>query len=195
MEQKRIRIISKTHELVGINFKSLDMARILTLSIGNDIVSIPEGQRTVYLPWPEFNKRFDIVDRYWAVLKEDEKALYNNVDRLLEQMMIAFMITRNYEADGMKRLAAMGAIGECSAKISKLLNCTVADVILLLQPRIKLLRSFMSNSTYRKPKKRLVEHVEKPVEVSQKPWENPNALGNIHPELQALKEKFMQENS
>lgn len=195
MEQKRIRIISKTRELVGINFKNRDMCRIATLSIGKDNVSIPEGQNTVYLPWSEFNKRFDIEDRYWAVLKEDEKTLYNNVDRLLEQMMIAFMITRNYEADGMKRLTAMGIIGECSTKISELLNCTVADVILLLQPRIKLLRPFIPNSNYKRPEKHQVEHTGKLVEVSQKPWENPNALGNIYPELQALKEKFMQENS
>lgn len=195
MKQKKIRIISKTHEMIGINFKSKDMARIAALSIGKDNVSMPQGPRTLYLSWFEFNKRFDVVDRYWAVPKKEEKTLYNDVDRLLEQMMIAFMITRNYEASGMARLSAIGAIGECSGKISELLNCTVADVILLLQPRIRLLRPFMPNSIYQKPRNRQVEPDKKPVEVSRKPWENPNALGTIHPELHALKEKFMQENS
>ena len=195
MKQKNIRIISKSHELVGLSFKSRNMRRIAMLSIGRENFSTPEGQCTVYLSWTEFNKRFDVVDRYWAVPKKEEKNIYNQVDRLLEHMVIAFMITRNYEADGMTRLSAMGSIGECSTKISELLNCSVADVIQLLQPRIKMLRPFMPDSIYQKPRKRSAEPVKTTVETAQKTGENPNSLGTIHPELQALKEKFMQENS
>lgn len=107
-------------------------------------VTVKIGPKTVTSSWDEFNKVFIIVDKFWAIFNEEEQKKQEEAEELIGDICVCFMLQRG-NADPIRKISALGVLGEKFTKLQELLGCTNAEAIQVVQSRLRLLNPFMVN--------------------------------------------------
>lgn len=150
--------------------------------------------------WEEFNKKLIVVDKFWAVLNDEEKKKQEEAEDLINQAVICVMFQQG-NGDAGKKLAYMAALPDIVDKAEKLLECSKLEVLGLIRQRLMLMNPFMvnpmfsdetlkRNHMYRSKesiKREMDKEVSKPVPVFDEPKPT---FGDAFTQLAELKEKL-----
>ena len=123
------------------------MERFRIVNKTNKTVTVKIGPKVVTSSWDEFNKVFIIVDKFWAIFNEEEKKRQEKADDIIGDICICFMLQRG-NADPIKKIAALGTLATKFEELQKLLGCTNAEAIQVVQSRLRLLNPFMVNPIF-----------------------------------------------
>lgn len=118
------------------------MERFRIVNKTNKTVTVKIGPKVVTSSWDEFNKVFIIVDKFWAIFNEEEKKRQEKADDIISDICICFMLQRG-NADPARKMGALGLLGAKFEELQKLLGCTNAEAIQVVQSRLRLLNPFM----------------------------------------------------
>ena len=113
-------------------------------------VTVKIGDKPMEFPWEEFNKKLVVVDKFWAVLNEDEQKKQEEADDLVNQAVIAVMFQRG-NGDAAHKLGYLGSLPGIVEKLTKMLECTQMEVLGLIQQRLRLLNPFMVEPMFDEP--------------------------------------------
>ncbi len=175
--KNRVRIVNKSKETITLDFK------------GNI------GLKTS--KWDEFNKMYEICpdDKRYCILKPEWKERIEKAGKLLDQALIYYLQVDWKVADPNETpdLVQMGMVGLYVEEISKLLECSYFDAMVLLNDRAIQVRSaFGGPSGFAG----LGIKKQNP-EPEENPKSNPNKVGNtiaeFNPDLAKLKEQLENE--
>ena len=97
--------------------------------------------------WEEFNKKLVVVDKFWAVLNEEEKKNQEECDALINDAVICVMFQRG-NSEPIKKLAYLAQLGEITKKLQEKLGCDNAQVLDLIRKRLMLMNPFMVNPMF-----------------------------------------------
>lgn len=115
-DKPRTRIVNKTKTSVTLDYK------------GNI------GKKTT--TWEEFNEIYDIVDKIWAIPKDEawkgmlEKQ--NKFQKIVDKAVM-FVILADNTTDPGKKLGALAALGSCTDEVMEVLGCDKAEAAGMLQ--------------------------------------------------------------
>lgn len=140
--------------------------------------------------WEEFNKKLVMVDKFWAVLNEEEKKKQEEADELVNDAVVCVMLQRG-NADPIRKLSALAQLGTITEKLQVMLECTPAEVMNIIRQRLMLLNPYMVNPMFDSPKthKHYERKEEKPKAVPIGDEKKPT-LGDAFSCLAELKEKM-----
>lgn len=118
MEQKKpkTRIVNKTKTSVTLDYK------------GN------VGKKTI--TWEEFNEIYDVVDKIWAVPKDEAwKEILEKQDKFqkIVDKAVTFVILADITTDPGKKLGALAALGSCTDEVMEVLGCDKTEASGMLQ--------------------------------------------------------------
>jgi hypothetical protein len=115
-KKPRTRIVNKTKDSVTLDFKG-------------DI-----GKKTT--TWEEFNEIYDIVDKIWAVPKDEAWERIQKQQKEFQKIVdkaVTFVILADITTDPGKKLGALAALGSCTDEVMKVLGCDKAEATRMLQ--------------------------------------------------------------
>ena len=121
--------------------------RFRILNKTSKTVTVKLDGKPMEFPWEEFNKKLVVVDKFWAVLNEEEKKKQEEADELVNQAVVCVMFQRG-NGDPIRKLAYMAQLGEISNKLQEMLECTGAEVLDLIRKRLMLMNPFMVNPMF-----------------------------------------------
>lgn len=124
-KEVRFRILNKTSKTVTVKLQGKPMK----------------------FSWEEFNKKLIVVDKFWAVLNEEEKKNQEECDELINDAVICVMFQRG-NGEPMKKLAYLAQLGEITKKLQEKLGCDNATVLDLIRHRLMLMNPFMVNPMF-----------------------------------------------
>ena len=168
----------------------------------NKEVTIKIGPETHTLPWEEYDKTFVTIDKFWAVLNEEEQKKQDLINEKINDATVAFMMARASESKGEPDLVHMGIFGHLLGEIQELSGMSVVQVSMCIRKRLMLMNPFMTNpmfpvSNSQKKLRRKIEQ-EADSEMNLKPtpvFEEPKpTLGDAFSCLGELKKKMDEEN-
>ena len=188
-KEVRFRILNKTSKTVTVKLQGKPME----------------------FSWEEFNKKLIVVDKFWAVLNEEEKKNQEECDALINDAVICVMFQRG-NGEPMKKLAYLAQLGEITKKLQEKLGCDNATVLDLIRHRLMLMNPFMvnpmfseetlkKNHMYRK-KETAERQLEREIDADSRPIQNEKGqkgyqygpekptLGDAFSCLQDLKDKL-----
>lgn len=144
--------------------------------------------------WEEFNKKLMVVDKFWAVLNEEEKKKQEEADELINDAVVCVMLQRG-NAEPIHKLSALAQLATITEKLQEMLECSNAEVLKLIRQRLMLINPFMVNPMFDTPKHRKnftkkVDEPAKPVPVGE---EHKPTFGDAFSALAELKEKMNNE--
>ena len=116
MNKPRTRIVNKTKTSVTLDYK------------GNI------GKKTT--TWEEFNEIYDIVDKLWAVPKDEVwKGMLEKQDKFqkIVDKAVTFVILADNTTDPGKKLGALAALGSCTNEVMEVLGCDKSEATGMLQ--------------------------------------------------------------
>ena len=171
--------------------------RFRILNKTSKTVTVKLGGKPMEFPWEEFNKKLVVVDKFWAVLNEEEKKKQEEADNLVSDAVVCVMLQRG-NADAARKLAAIAQLATITKKLQEMLECTNAEVIQIIRQRLMMMNLFMVNPMfsdetvnrelkhYHKSKK----HYEKPSKTVPIGVEKKPTFGDAFSALSELKEKM-----
>lgn len=115
-DKPRTRIVNKTKTSVTLDYK------------GN------VGKQTT--TWEEFNGVYDIVDKIWAVPKDEAwKEMLEKQDKFqkIVDKAVTFAVLADITTDPGKRLGAFAALGSCTDEVMEVLDCDKDEATGMLQ--------------------------------------------------------------
>lgn len=115
-KKPRTRIVNKTKTSVTLDYK------------GNI------GKKTI--TWEEFNEIYDVVDKIWAVPKDEAwKEMLEKQDKFqkIVDKAVTFVILADTTTDPGKKLSAIAALGSCTDDVMEVLGCDKAEAAGMLQ--------------------------------------------------------------
>jgi len=121
--------------------------RFRILNKTSKTVTVKLGGKPMEFPWEEFNKKLVVVDKFWAVLNEEEKKKQEEADELVNQAVICVMIQRG-NSDAGNKLAHMAALPRIIDKLVVMLECDKMQVLDLIRKRLMLMNPFMVNPMF-----------------------------------------------
>ena len=121
--------------------------RFRILNKTSKTVTVKLGDKPMEFPWEEFNKKLVVVDKFWAILNEEEKKKQEEADELVNQAVVCVMFQRG-NGDPIRKLAYMAQLGKISTKLQEMLECTGAEVLDLIRKRLMLMNPFMVNPMF-----------------------------------------------
>ena len=124
-KEVRFRILNKTSKTVTVKF----------------------GGKPMEFPWEEFNKKLVVVDKFWAVLNEEEKKRQDKAEELINNAVVAMMI-QNGNGDAGTKLTHLAVLGKCIDDAAELLECSRLEVMQLIRKRLMLMNPFMVNPMF-----------------------------------------------
>lgn len=151
-DKPRTRIVNKTKTSVTLDYK------------GNI------GKKTT--TWEEFNEIYDIVDKIWAVPKDEVwKGMLEKQDKFqkIVDKAVTFAILADNTTDPGKKLGAFAALGSCTGEVMDVLGCDKAEAVGMLQ---------MALSSYG-PAYRELKQGKKEIKEDSKPRSASFSLGDV----------------
>jgi hypothetical protein len=115
-KKPRTRIVNKTKTSVTLDYKG---------NIGKQTTT-----------WEEFNGVYDIVDKIWAVPKDEVwKGMLEKQDKFqkIVDKAVTFVILADNATDPGKKLSALAALGSCTNEVMEVLGCDKAEAAETLQ--------------------------------------------------------------
>ena len=97
--------------------------------------------------WEEFNKKLIVVDKFWAVLNEEEKKKQAEADELVNDAVVCVMLQRG-NADPIRKLSALAQLTKITEKLQVMLECDNAQVLDIIRKRLMLMNPFMVNPMF-----------------------------------------------
>ena len=97
--------------------------------------------------WEEFNKKLVVVDKFWAVLNEEEKKKQAEADELVNDAVVCVMLQRG-NADPIRKLSALAQLAKITEKLQEMLECDNAQVLDIIRKRLMLMNPFMVNPMF-----------------------------------------------
>ena len=151
-DKPRTRIVNKTKTSVTLDYKG---------NIGKKTTS-----------WEEFNEIYDVVDKIWAVPKDEAwKEMLGKQDKFqkIVDKAVTFVILADNTTDPGKKLSALAALGSCTDEVMKVLDCDKAEAAGMLQ---------MALSAYG-PAYRELKQGKKEIKKDSKPRSASFSLGDV----------------
>lgn len=127
--------------------------RFRILNKTSKTVTVKLDGKPMEFPWEEFNKKLVIVDKFWAVLNEEEKKKQEEADELVSQAVICVMLQRG-NADPIRKLSALAQLSQITEKLQVMLECSNMEVLQIIRERLMALNPFMVNPMFDEPKPR-----------------------------------------
>jgi len=139
--------------------------------------------------WEEFNKKLIVVDKFWAVLNEEEKKKQEEADELVNDAVVCVMLQRG-NAEPTRKLAALMQLSTITKKLEELLECSNVEVLNIIRQRLMMLNDWMVEPMFDTKKhcknfKSKNEESSKPVPIGE---EHKPTLGDAFSCLGKLKE-------
>ena len=157
-DKPRIRIINKAKTSVTLDYKS---------NIGKKTIT-----------WEEFNEIYDVVDKIWAVPKDEAwKEILEKQDKFqkIVDKAVTFAIWVDIATDPGKKLGALAALGSCTDEVMKVLGCDKAEAAGMLQMALS-----AYGPAYRKLKQgKLPKSEKKEIKEDNKPKPASFSLGDV----------------
>ena len=121
--------------------------RFRILNKTSKTVTVKLGGKPMEFPWDEFNKKLVVVDKFWAVLNEEEKKKQDKAEELISNAVVAMMI-QNGNGDAGTKLTHLAVLGKCIDDAAELLECSRLEVMQLIRKRLMLMNPFMVNPMF-----------------------------------------------
>ena len=121
--------------------------RFRILNKTSKTVTVKLGGKPMEFSWEEFNKKLVVVDKFWAVLNEEEKEKQDKAEELINNAVIAMMI-QNGNSDVAIKLTHLAVLGKCIDEAAELLECSRLEVMQLIRQRLMMLNPFMVNPMF-----------------------------------------------
>ena len=97
--------------------------------------------------WDEFNKKLVVVDKFWAVLNDEEKKKQKEADELVNYAVICVLV-QNGNGDAGTKLSHMAALPGIIDKLKELLECDQLEVMNIIRHRLMMMNPFMVNPMF-----------------------------------------------
>lgn len=172
----------------------MDRFKIINKSKEGVLIRLPKG-KTLKISWDEFKSNWIQVEDRMAEMKPEYKAKLDQIDSKLDMLTIQVRRNQVIELNISKgiataddkgdQLALWYSIGTLTEELSKLLNCTIAEVLQLVGQRLQLLMDFSTPDFRKKYDKKYKD----PSESTTVPQSAKTTLGD-HPEFEKLKNLF-----
>ncbi len=121
--------------------------RFRILNKTSKTVTVKLGGKPMEFSWEEFNKKLVVVDKFWAVLNEEEKKKQEEANELVNDAVICVMLQQG-NADPIRKLSALAQLGTITDKLQVMLECSNAEVLQLIRQRLMSLNPFMVNPMF-----------------------------------------------
>ena len=121
--------------------------RFRILNKTSKTVTVKLGGKPMEFSWEEFNKKLVVVDKFWAVLNEEEKEKQDKAEELINNAVVAMMI-QNGNSDVAIKLTHLVVLGKCIDEAAELLECSRLEVMQLIRQRLMMLNPFMVNPMF-----------------------------------------------
>ena len=115
-DKSRTRIVNKTKTSITLDYKG---------NIGKQTTT-----------WEEFNEVYDIVDKIWAVPKDEAwKEMLEKQDKFqkIVDKAVTFAVLADITTDPGKKLSALAALGSCTDEVMEVLDCDKDEATGMLQ--------------------------------------------------------------
>lgn len=115
-KKPRTRIVNKTKTSVTLDYKC---------NIGKKTTT-----------WEEFNEIYDIVDKIWAVPKDEVwKGMLEKQTKFqkIVDKAVTYVILADNTTDPGKKLSALAALGSCTNEVMEVLGCDKDEATWMLQ--------------------------------------------------------------
>ena len=148
-KKPRTRIVNKTKTSVTLDYK------------GNI------GKKTT--TWEEFNEIYDIVDKIWAVPKDEVwKGMLEKQDKFQEivDKAVTFAILADNTTDPGKKLSSLAALGSCTGEVMEVLGCDKDEATGMLQMALSAYGPAYRELKQGKPEKKETKEDSKPRSAS-----------------------------
>lgn len=142
--------------------------RFRILNKTSKTVTVKIGKEAMTFPWEEFNKKLVVVDKFWAVLNEEEKKRQEQADDLVNDAVVCVMLQRG-NAEPVRKLAALAQLGSITKKLQELLECSNAEVLNIIRQRLMLLNPWMVNPMFDEHEEESKEDFEEECEKHENP--------------------------
>lgn len=133
--------------------------RFRILNKTSKTVTVKLGGKPMEFPWEEFNKKLVVVDKFWAILNEEERKKQEEADELVSQAVVCVMLQRG-NADPIRKLSALAQLSQITEKLQEMLECSNMEVLQIIRERLMTLNPFMVNPMFDELKSRHRTHTE-----------------------------------
>lgn len=121
--------------------------RFRILNKTSKTVTVKLQGKPMEFSWEEFNKKLVVVDKFWAVLNEEEKKKQEEANELVNDSVICVLLQRG-NSDPMKKLVALSRLSSNTEKLQELLECTNGEVLNIIRHRLMAMNPFMVNPMF-----------------------------------------------
>lgn len=121
--------------------------RFRILNKTSKTVTVKLGDKPMTFSWDEFNKKLVVVDKFWAVLNEEEKKKQKEADELVNYAVICVLV-QNGNGDAKTKLSHMAALPGIIDKLKELLECDQLEVMNIIRHRLMIMNPFMVNPMF-----------------------------------------------
>lgn len=114
-------------------------------------VTVKLGDKPMTFSWEEFNKKLVVVDKFWAVLNEEEKKKHEQAEEAISWAIVNFLSMRAAEGNPEKSkeymVNALG-FGKRMEEVQKLLECSMLEATQIVRQRLMMMNPFMANPMF-----------------------------------------------
>ena len=114
-------------------------------------VTVKLGDKPMTFSWEEFNKKLVVVDKFWAVLNEEEKKKHEQAEEAISWAIVHFLAMRAAEGNPEKSkeymVNALG-FGQRMEEVQKLLECSMLEATQIVKKRLMMMNPFMVNPMF-----------------------------------------------
>lgn len=114
-------------------------------------VTVKLGDKPMTFSWEEFNKKLVVVDKFWAVLNEEEKKKHEQAEDAISWAIVHFLSMRAAEGNPEKSkeymVNALG-FGQRMEEVQKLLECSMLEATQIVRQRLMMMNPFMAKPMF-----------------------------------------------
>ena len=114
-------------------------------------VTVKFGDKPMTFSWEEFNKKLVVVDKFWAVLNEEEKKKHEQAEEAISWAIVHFLSMKAAEGNPEKSkeymVNALG-FGQRMEEVQKLLECSMLEATKIVRQRLMMMNPFMVNPMF-----------------------------------------------
>lgn len=114
-------------------------------------VTVKLGDKPMTFSWEEFNKKLVVVDKFWAVLNEEEKKKHEQAEEAISWVIVHFLSMKAAEGNPEKSkeymVNALG-FGEKMREVQELLECSMLEATQIVRQRLMMMNPFMVNPMF-----------------------------------------------
>ena len=114
-------------------------------------VTVKLGDKPMTFSWEEFNKKLVVVDKFWAVLNEEEKKKHEKAEEAISWAIVHFLSMKAAEGNPEKSkeymVNALG-FGERMREVQELLECSMLEATQIIRQRLMMMNPFMVNPMF-----------------------------------------------